>query len=79
MEEIDYSEIKLKEAPNFAPVYKKMVVESDTMTFLQDYSSLIYENDFPKLFRYHAEKQRTEILSRVCVYYKDIEKKEVQC
>lgn len=63
MEEIDFSEINLKTAPNFNPFYKKMVIESDTMTFLQEYSNLIYEKDFSKLFRYHAEKQRTEILT----------------
>lgn len=75
MEEIDFSAIKLKSADNFDPIYKLHIVMNETITFLQEYEHLIYEEDFPRLFAHHVEKTHKEILNRISVYYSDAAQK----
>ena len=75
MDEICFDTILLKEAKNFDSYYKKHIIMYETISFLQEYDNLIFEKDFPSLFRYHMKKNRNELLVRINTYYKNVEKK----
>lgn len=73
--EIDFTTLKVKNPQNFNTAYKMRVIQQETITFLQEYEHLIYEKDFSRLFTYHVEKTRNELLDRIVAYYKKAEQK----
>lgn len=72
-EDIDFSTINLKYPKNYSGYYIMHVVQQETISFLQEYEQLIYEKDFSRLFIYHVDKTREELLERIVVYYKNAE------
>lgn len=73
--EIDFNTINIKKTQNYNADYIRHIVQQETISFLQDYEHSINESDFSRLFTYHVEKTRKELLERIVVYYKKAEQK----
>ena len=73
--EIDFNTINIKKTQNYNADYIRHIVQQETISFLQDYEHFINESDFSRLFTYHVEKTRKELLERIVVYYKKAEQK----
>jgi len=62
---MDFTKIKMKDAPNYNPIYLPHLIEHMPIEFFQNYTSLIYENDFIILFNYHSDRYLDNIIERM--------------